>query len=760
MANSVQLSASIRSNLLLLQTTQTSLDRTQTRLSTGNKVNSALDSPTAFFAAKSLNQRATDLTSLKDGIGQAISTINAGDKGITAIQNLIDNATALTQSALSNLGTDANSVATRKSLAQQYNAFLRQIDSQAQDASYAGKNLLIGSGLRLGVTASSQLDVNALAGISGATVTNVTKADTYTISVAGDGAISGDAGDIANAATDRGISNIVVNGFASTTKNTLSDVTIKLSGGTGKDKTFTVTEGDESYTTTFTQAEWTTAKNAGTVLKFSHSFSSGTNLGFDVDFDSIEDVPDTAGVGTSTIQKNINLQVSVENSAGEKVTRDGLQSVGNGKVSDGENSFSFGSGTARVTLDERQILQASTYSSAASGSYGTGAGAVTGTPTLQAAGSVTVDETFTLTANANSFNYATGNFDSYSVSLDGAGSAGLTTKVVSAANASAVTFGPGGSINGSSIAIAFNYNELKYLATATAAASAEIATTIQQQSGATGTLSTAPIAGVGAVSGFAKNQVSKLSVDVTVAAAGSTTINISDGLGGTFSTTIGPGSVDAGSVISVTLTGGTNNGATINLSFRDSAISQAGSAGTAASHAAFTVQVRGQYTQQRDAKFDVRAAHTGSDASLTTKQLVDASDQNNLTVQLNETNTSTVNVISQNVQTNGQGLQLDQAQNNWGDRGDIQNAIDQLNKAKNLLRTASSNLGTNLNIIQTRQDFTLEFANVLTEGASKLTQADQNEESANMLTLQTRQQLGTIALSLANQAQQAILRLF
>jgi hypothetical protein len=54
-------------------------------------------------------------------------------KGISSIQDLIDNATALTQSALSNLGTDANSVATRKSLAQQYNAFLRQIDSQASD---------------------------------------------------------------------------------------------------------------------------------------------------------------------------------------------------------------------------------------------------------------------------------------------------------------------------------------------------------------------------------------------------------------------------------------------------------------------------------------------------------------------------------------------------------------------------------------------------------------------------------------------------
>src|ERR1700742_3959741 len=338
MAVEVQLSSAIRSNLLLLQNTQTALDQTQTRLSTGNKVNSALDSPTAFFAAQSLNQRASDLNNLKDGIGQAISTIDAGNTGITAIQSLINNAQALTQSALSNLGTDANSVATRQSLAQQYNAILRQIDSQASDSAYAGKNLLVGSGLRLGVTANSQLDANAIAGVSGSTVTNVTKADTYSISVTGDGAISGDSGDISNAETDRGISNLVVNGFASTSQNTLSDISIKLSGGTGKDKTFTITEGDESYTQTFTQAQFAQAKAAGTVLKFAHSFKSGTNVSFDVDFDSIENVPDTAGVGTSTIQKNVNLQVSVTNSSGETITRDGLQSVGNAKVANGENA--------------------------------------------------------------------------------------------------------------------------------------------------------------------------------------------------------------------------------------------------------------------------------------------------------------------------------------------------------------------------------------------------------------------------------------
>ena len=69
-------------------------------------------------------------------------------------------------------------------------------------------------------------------------------------------------------------------------------------------------------------------------------------------------------------------------------------------------------------------------------------------------------------------------------------------------------------------------------------------------------------------------------------------------------------------------------------------------------------------------------------------------------------------------------------------------------------------MNNNLDIIQERQKYTDSFVNILSEGANKLVQADQNEESANMLQLQTRQQLGTITLSLANQAQQAILKLF
>jgi len=80
--------------------------------------------------------------------------------------------------------------------------------------------------------------------------------------------------------------------------------------------------------------------------------------------------------------------------------------------------------------------------------------------------------------------------------------------------------------------------------------------------------------------------------------------------------------------------------------------------------------------------------------------------------------------------------------------------------AKTELQGQASSLNNNLDIIQERQTFTQQFVNILADGANKLTQADQNEESANMLQLQTRQQLGTITLSLANQAQQAILKLF
>jgi flagellin-like hook-associated protein FlgL len=733
-SNSIPLTAGIRSNLLLLQQTSSLLEKTQLRLATGNKINSALDGPTAFFAAKGLTQRAGDLDGLKDGIGQAISTIKAGDAGISAIEAQIEQARGLTTQALGALGNDANSVKLRTSLAQSYNNVLRTIDSLARDAGYQGKNLLVGSGLRIDATASSKTAVNALTGISGARATNVVDADTYEVSVVGDGAISGNSNDIANAERDRGISNVEVTGFASASSFNFDSISIKLSGGTGKDKTFTVTEGSQTFTQTFTNAEADAAKAAGNVLRFSASFTSGTRISFDVDFDAIEDVADTAGVGSSVIEKNVNLQVVSENQNGETVTRDGLSALGSGKVANGENAFAFDSGTARVTIDERQILGASKYSSAVSSAYGTGAPAFS---SISLSSGGTVDETLSFSAVGTSFNYTSNNFDTFSISAGG-------VTVSAGSDDSSFTLTGAGANSGATYTIGLNTTELKLLATATAASVGEV--------NGTETVSGVGSAGiaVSAASGFLDNAVTNVTITVS-GSADNATFTLSDGLGGT--ATVTSVTVSAGGAVDFTISGGSNSGATFNLAATSVL-------GTGTLDGTITYKVRGAFTGARTASFDVRGTNAGESATLETEQLVDGSDANNLTVQLNETNTSTVTVVSQNVQTDGQGLQLDFAQNFWNDRSDIDNAIRQLDAAKLKLRSASSSLSTNSNTLLTRLDFTAAFSDVLKEGAGKLTLADQNEEGANILTLQTRQQLGTISLSLANQAQQAILRLF
>lgn len=97
--NDVVLGAAMRSNLLSLQNTQRSIDATQLRLATGKKVNSALDNPQSFFQAQSLNNRASDLTRLLDGIGQSIRTIEEADKGITSLTTLVTQAQSVAEEA-------------------------------------------------------------------------------------------------------------------------------------------------------------------------------------------------------------------------------------------------------------------------------------------------------------------------------------------------------------------------------------------------------------------------------------------------------------------------------------------------------------------------------------------------------------------------------------------------------------------------------------------------------------------------------------
>src|SRR5690606_16682714 len=86
----VTLSKAVRSNLLSLQNTANMMATTQNRLATGNKVNSALDNPTNFFTASSLNSRAGDINQLMDSMANGIQTIEAADNGLTAITKTLE----------------------------------------------------------------------------------------------------------------------------------------------------------------------------------------------------------------------------------------------------------------------------------------------------------------------------------------------------------------------------------------------------------------------------------------------------------------------------------------------------------------------------------------------------------------------------------------------------------------------------------------------------------------------------------------------
>jgi flagellin len=97
---------------------------------------------------------------------------------------------------------------------------------------------------------------------------------------------------------------------------------------------------------------------------------------------------------------------------------------------------------------------------------------------------------------------------------------------------------------------------------------------------------------------------------------------------------------------------------------------------------------------------------------------------------------------------------------NFQNDADLTKATESLTGALTSLKSLSSSLGANLSVAQTRQDFTKDLADVLSTGASNLVNADANEEAANLLSLQTRQQLSQTALSLSSQSDQAVLRLF
>ena len=128
-----------------------------------------------------------------------------------------------------------------------------------------------------------------------------------------------------------------------------------------------------------------------------------------------------------------------------------------------------------------------------------------------------------------------------------------------------------------------------------------------------------------------------------------------------------------------------------------------------------------------------------------------------LTVTFNADGTNTLGMSG--FDASSSGLEIS-ASSDWTDSANVEAAIADLDAAKATLRTEAKELSNSLSVITTRQDFSEKMINTLEDGVANLTNADMNEEGANMLMLQTRQALGTTSLSLASQAAQSVLRLF
>ena len=132
MADNVTLSSALRTNLLSLQKTGDLTNRTNSRLSTGLKVASAIDDAVAYFQAKGLSDRAGDLTVKKDSVDQGVSTVKSAITGLEAIEKILVQMKGVALSAKSAVDDD------RDELQDQFATLATQLNNVANDTSYQG----------------------------------------------------------------------------------------------------------------------------------------------------------------------------------------------------------------------------------------------------------------------------------------------------------------------------------------------------------------------------------------------------------------------------------------------------------------------------------------------------------------------------------------------------------------------------------------------------------------------------------------------
>ena len=314
MPEMIHLSAAVRQNLLSLQSTADLMSKTQHRLATGLKVNSALDNPNSFFTASALTNRASDLSGLLDDMGQSIQTLKAADQGIQSITKLVEAAKGKANQAL-----QSSSTADRRRYASEYNDLLAQIEDLAKDAGYSGKNLLAGGTSNdvkvvfnedgtssLSVAAVDYTDTSSALGLSDLTVGVVSTA-TVAVSALEAGDEAGD-----TLSFSAGTTSATIDYSAGTTAADIVTALNAVEGveasSDGTTVTITSTSGQISLDDTDTTANLATVTGTGYVQG-----TFDTDTGINTSLNSLTDALNTLRSQASTFGTNLTVVENRQN---------------------------------------------------------------------------------------------------------------------------------------------------------------------------------------------------------------------------------------------------------------------------------------------------------------------------------------------------------------------------------------------------------------------------------------------------------------
>jgi flagellin len=752
--SNVVLSASVRQNLLSLQSTADLLSTTQNRLATGKKVNSALDNPTNFFTAAGLDSRASDINNLLDGIGNGVQILQAANTGITSLQKLVDSAKSIANQALqtpvgygtkSNISTTIGGATPDDLRGTLSFASATAASNVVYDGSAGGATPVTGTstlgGLSASLVGTAAANGAGTAGAFAGTLTLIGAVPANTIATAAQPA-DGDTMTVngntitfragpppalaavpvgsgivppGNVVTDGSGNSTVYLGTSGTPLATVSDLTTAIDLASGVQHAV-----NTSGTAVLTNTSGTPAAIAAGVLTL--TTSTGSDLSINGKADLIKQLglstangpgnvtitkPRTTATGTisNLIQPGSALYVDGKTISFVNGAPPATANVPNGSGKVG-NVVTDGSGNSTVYLQGATIADTLKAIDLATGVQSTvntaGVAALTITPGSPAS-SVALNGTLKL---------STGTFSDLSISgsgnaLSALGLAGNTGAgaLFSAQRAS----GPGG-IAGTTL----KFTSFK----------GGTPVNITFGDGSNGTVKT--LVQLNAA-------LNANNMTATVDATGKLVITTSNDYA---SATIG--SVADGGSISGT--------ATTALSFTSAAppVQDIPSQSTRANLVAQYNNIIQQITT------------TSQDASFNGVNLL-AGDT--LKLVFNETGKSTLSITGTQLTPAGLGLPTLVSGTDFIDNAATNQTLASLNQASTTLRSQASSLGSNLSIVQIRQEFSKNLINVLQTGSSNLTLADTNEEAANSQALATRQSIAVSALALANQSQQSILKL-